>query len=282
MKIEPAISPRVDFLGPSGVGKTTLCQAVLEDLQAPWVGMAEARIRARNQAYRHVIPRLTPVRRVTTCLRQLLHIFTYLLLRGDQRPLFNNGKVDILEDDLFDRILQSHHGLIEALADDWFDPDMELPSRAKRYDEMLRWCREWLFTIHYAGPVSILADNSRLTRGMAEILSNPERPDAQQLGLDYLASPLSPQAIIHLTATPEEIVQRIKTREQAGGVRNSAHRGLNDEALLAYSCRRLQVNSAAVAFFATQELPTLEINASARHVENGLKVRAFLNEVIHA
>jgi hypothetical protein len=208
----------------------------------------------------------------------IAHGISHYLFKGIQTP-FGGRELDALQDELLLAFLADDHGLIEALIEHWHDPDVKLAPRTIRYDEMLKRIRDWLFIITYS-EAFILADNSRLTRGMSEMLSNPEFPAGTEMASRYLQSAFRPSGVIHMVAPEPLIIERIKTREQeTGGWRNPGHQDLDDVALTAYSLRRLEVNEHAMAFLRSNNVPTLQIDASSDLVDNVEKVQQFLTKI---
>jgi hypothetical protein len=269
---------RVDFLGPPGVGKSTLCEAVM--LATPeWVSLRQARALALDNVYKQ-IPSMPLCRRSKLFLRMMAHGFKQYLWRGIPRSFPETCPIDALRDGAFRAFIKDYHGLVEALSEHWFDPDMALPSRVQRYEEMVQWTRDWLFSLTFCGPVKILADNSRLTRGVSEILSNPDEPRAEEVAKEYIESPLQPSGIIHLVASTALMVERIKQREQStGGVRNPSHQGLSDAELRVYCQKRLEANERAMAFFHSRKIPFLRIESGEALSDNVRSVQAFLRDL---
>jgi hypothetical protein len=277
---------RVDFLGPPGIGKSTLCKRVVTaaaaretmSSDAKWLDIAQARKRAVKLAYRNEIPCIPVVRRPARFCRLIAHGISHYLFKGIQAP-FGGRELEALQDELLLAFLADDHGFIETLIEHWHDPDVKLAPRAIRYDEMLKCIRDWLFIITYS-EASILADNSRLTRGMSEMLSNPEFPDGVEMASAYLQSVFRPSGVVHMVAPEPLIIERIKMREQeTGGWRNPGHQDLDDVALTAYSLRRLEVNEHAMAFLRSNNVPTLQIDAASDLVDNVEKVQQFLTKI---
>lgn len=255
---------RVDFLGPPGVGKSTLCRAALADkrLADSWVSMVFATRIAELRAYHERADRMTTVQRCKLFGGLIRHGIKSYLVKGWRSPFICGRELDRIKDEELGDFLRNHHPLFEALAERWFDPDMPLPNKAARYCELARWTREWVFSMAWAGPVSILADNSRYTRGLAEftLSASTDSLQSDQVINSYTTSVLRPSAIVHIDANADLVVQRIKTRAGEGSV-NAAHEGLSDAELLAYTDKRLAVNRVAVEVFRSKGCPVLTLTA---------------------
>lgn len=277
---------RVDFLGPPGIGKSTLCKHVITaeagrdgiSRDARWLGIVQARKRAVKHAYQNEIPCIPVARRPARFCRLIAHGVSHYLFKGIQTP-FGGRELDALQDELLLAFLADDHGLIEALIEHWHDPDVKLAPRTIRYDKMLKRIRDWLFIITYS-EAFILADNSRLTRGMSEMLSNPEFPAGTEIASRYLQSAFRPSGVIHMVASESLIIDRIKTREQETvGRRNPGHQDLDDTALSIYCQRRLKVNEQAMEFLRSNNVPTLQVDAASDILDNVGKVQQFLTKV---
>lgn len=276
---------RVDFLGPPGVGKSTLCQAVLSDgdreyretaPNAKWVSISQARAMARQRVFGHLVPVMPITERIMSFLRLLRHGAKSFLFDGHLLP-FPTNPISCVEEGLLTRFLEDSHSCFEALAEQWFDPDMVMPSKALRYSELLAWTKDWLFLTSQCGNVRILADNSRFTRGFAELLSNADCPERRSLAEDYLSSAMAPDGVIHLDGDPDLVLSRIHQREQTRNWRNEAHLELSDRQLINYTSRRNRINSTAVEFFRSRGVAVVSLEASMSLNENTKKVREFLD-----
>ena len=272
---------RVDFLGPPGVGKSTLCRIALADhkIAASWISMPSAQHLAERRAYRLRGERLTIVQRMRLFIGLLRHGMQNYLVQGRRSPFVCGRELDRLKDEVLNEFLQNEHILFDAMAEQWFDPDMPLPCRGARFHEMSRWTREWAFTMAFSGPVSILADNSRYTRGLAEFTSTTTlgKSDIDQLICSYAESVLRPSGIIHIDADADLIVKRIKSRANDGSL-NSAHEGLSTAALLAYTDKRLAVNRVAVDAFRSIGVPVLSLRAGLQADRQVSEIATFLRK----
>ena len=274
---------RVDFLGPPGVGKSRLCKSALGDTcisRRGWVGIDETRVLAENNVYRHSLQSMQFLGRIRLFMALLRYGTRNYLIRGQRRPFVSSRKLERIQISGLHRFLEDFGPLFEAMVEQWFDPDMKLPCRAVRYDDLLHWTRDWLFLVNWSGPVLFLADNSRFTRGVSELLSNVRHDPSrrEELAGLYLASPLGPQGIVHIDAASDLVLERIRDREQKkDGWRNTAHRGLSDGELLSYSDRRSHVNARAVRFFRSQGVAVLSLCGDSPLEEKTAELREFLS-----
>lgn len=225
------VGARVTCLGPPAVGKSTLCRAVVA--QSPsWLTVEEAT--------RMAVANSDTGSRLRRTVRRLLH-----------------QRLDLcrIKERLLSQFLERHHQLVSSVVDRWFEPEMQLPPLAIRYRELLLWCRDWLFWHEYARGANVLADNCRMTRGVAEC------GDAEIVRC-FCASSIAPTAVVHLEAEPELILHRIRERAERTNQMHPGHVGRDDAGLREYTARRLRVNAAAVAEFRRLGVPVLTVDAA--------------------
>ncbi|WP_339908583.1 hypothetical protein [Symmachiella dynata] len=205
------------------------------------------------------------------------------MYRGHKKP-FSLTDLEELKKDLLKTFLEQHQHLFVSVTENWFDPDMAIPPLASRYDEMLSWTKEWLFSNTCAGPLRILADNCRFTRGVAELLSSQDYGTTASniaAAKSFIFSSVGPCGIIHVEAEAGAIVKRIKRREQeTNGFRHPGHRNLSDRQLAAYSAKRNNVNSTAIAVFRDQGIPVITICGTTPLDENVKTAEVFLRDVV--
>jgi len=262
---------RIDFLGPPGVGKTTLIKSALASVRN--AGRSAARncftdmdqalaIAARNCS------RLAPRGRIGTgCFRSANghgRSFWYRVIRLLSRRLANECVSLQKMEDVRD-FVRKHASVVHVLVSEWFDPALRFEPLAARYYDFFEWIRPWIIATKYATDKIILADNSRFTKGIAWLLNSDKLVEAAggicavQACFQSIAGP---SAVVCLNADPREIVSRVRYRQEHGFV-HPAHRDQDDEGIMAYTATWLSVNARATAVFRRWGVPTLVLDANA-------------------
>lgn len=276
------LSFRIDLLGSPAAGKTTLCNELLSkahtDLSMRWVSIQEAKTRATQHAINTVLPQRS--------LRQRLSMFNHAL-----NLVTRNGYADVylpyhpscslekLKELLMESFSEIHHPMLEALAEQWHDPDTSTPPRFERFNKVRNWVRELLFVSTFTGDTKILADNARLTKGMAELLSNKNVNNAQQIVSSYCKSPLAPRGVIHLSGNPETILNMSLHRQKQSGEINPGHSSRSSEEIIRYTKIKNSVNELAVDFFKQEKIAILHLNSETDLRTNTDLTFEFLNKV---
>lgn len=285
----PEVALRVDFLGPPAVGKTSLCSAFLtsgegsigsDTQQVKWMSIDQALELAARNVFRCAENRMSWGRRAVMFAALMRHGVKQFVLKG-YRKSFELTDLQRVKCQLFEKFLSGHNQLLEVLSDQWFDPEAEMPPLTLRHYEMSKWVMNWLLATHLSGPVQILADNSRLTRGVSELLmndrySNEVRESALR---EYLWSSLRPGGVVHLDGSASLVLERARERKLKGNGEHSAHRGLSDQELIEYNQRRSEVNRNAVTEFRSLGIPVITLSASAETSENLDRMSQFLERV---
>jgi hypothetical protein len=256
------LSIRVDLLGPPAAGKSTLCGKVFASQQtkSKWLGMEEAKAIATQSAIMNAMPAISLKRR-------LIKIF-HLLSRCDSIRCAENFadchspfSLPLLKDKLMETFTTFHDSFLEALAEQWHDPDTEMPPRFERFNKVRKWVSELLFITTFLGESKLLADNARLTKGMSELLSNRDVKDAEKIVSHYCRSPLAPSGIIHLAGNPKTIVERSQQRLSSSGTVNPGHSSKSGEEIALYTDKRNAANKRAVRFFEQEKIAVLNLSA---------------------
>lgn len=276
----------VHFLGTPGVGKTTLIRATLNASAPggrstsggyPWISHEKAWVLAvRNFAREANYPRLE-----ATGLLRGSKAVVRAVLRPLKRVIGHDPVTEAFigfQRRAVSEFLGTHDLVFSALAAYWFEPEISPPPLAVRYWELAQYVGQWLFVVAYARSVGVLADNTRLTRGTAELLANPtfsEVRDNMDRMRSFCLSELGPRGIVHLDADPEAVLERVRTRA-VGGFLHAAHRGRSDEAILGYTRRRNEVNRRAVGVFSSWGIPVVTIDGSKPIATNVEAVHTFL------
>ena len=119
---------RVDFLGPPGVGKSTLCNAVLRQCSesgkveggGDWISMARAIKTAEERAWHVHGVRIGLKRRPVVLAKILKYCFVDLLSKGEVVPPALCFKADVVKNHAFYDFLEQNHQFVSALAESWF------------------------------------------------------------------------------------------------------------------------------------------------------------------
>lgn len=262
---------RIDFLGPPGVGKTTLIQSALALVRNTgrsagsryFTDMDRALAIAARNCLR--LARGSPIgtgylRSPNGCARS----FWYVLIRLLSRGLVNRSASVPKTEDLRD-FVRNHASVVHVLVSEWFDPALRSEPLAARYYDFFEWLGPWIIATKYAPDKIILADNSRFTKGIAWLLNSEKLVEAAG-GISAVQSCFQsiagPSAVVCLNADPKEIVSRVRHRKQHGFV-HPAHRDQDDEGIMAYTETWLSVNARAITVFRRWGVPTLVLNANA-------------------
>lgn len=283
------VALRVDLLGPPAVGKTSLCRAFLagsaaslgsDTQQWQWMSIGQACDLAARNVYRSAENRMPIGRRAAMFAALMRHGLKQFVLKG-YRQSFELTDLQRVKVRLFDKFLSEHSELMEVISDQWFDPEAEMPPLTLRYYEMSKWAMNWLLATHLSGRVQILADNSRLTRGVSELLMNDRYSDEVRESVlrEYISSSLRPGGVVHVDGSGSLVLERARERKQKGNGEHPAHRGLSDSELVRYSQRRSEVNRNAVKKLRSLGVPVLTLSASVAVSENLIIMSQFLEEV---
>jgi len=245
--------------------------------------MELAQCLAEQNALRHGVPMMRLSGRAKIYLRMLRHGMENYIWHGYRRP-FKLPELATLQEMLLVKFLEEHQASFVAVAEQWFEPDMCLPPLPMRYNELLHWTKIWLFSNKWAWPARILADNSRFTRGIAELISNDEYGTVDgnsAAAIDFCLSPMCPGGIVHIEADSDVILKRILSRQlETNGWRHPGHRNLTDKEILAYTEKRKERNASAVRFFRAQGVVVMTLSASTPINENVEMVQRFLDSVM--
>jgi shikimate kinase len=269
----------VDLLGPPAAGKSTLCKAIFdtlhEDSMNGWIDLSEAKQRAIRHAFSKAIPKPTARTRVFELIRAIKNFLTAQDGNLEAIPYFSSN-FDYLRERMMESFATSHHCFLEALAEQWHDPDTPLPPKFERFHLVRQWIKELLFITSFVGDTKVIADNARLTKGMAELLSNPRFQNAQKIVSEYCQSPMAPTGIIHLAASVETVNQRFKQRHKESGRLNPGHDSRSQTEIATYTARKNSVNEHAIGFFESQGIAVLNLTAESELRMNVSQVISFL------
>lgn len=277
---------RVDMLGAPGVGKSTLLltaaqRGVLKCVpgrQDGWLTFDAAARLAERSAEKSA--RMYDPRCVRKGLPGAIRAWARRLLMGIRTGREETSDIHELGRELIVGFLREHEAFFLAIVSLWFEPEMPLPPQSVRFAELLFWTTEWLFVLKYARGYRILADNARLTRGLAELLSKSEwttQPRIAEGISRFCQSGTGPAGVVHMTAPPELVLERVKKREaDCGGWRHPGHCGLCDDEIISYTKRRNEVNARAVQFLASLGTPVLTIDGSEPLERNVGLLEGFL------
>jgi hypothetical protein len=146
------LSIRVDLLGPPAAGKSTLCGKVFASQQtkSKWLAMEEAKAIATQNAIMNAMPAIS--------LKRRLIKISHLLSRSDSIRFAENFadchspfSLPLLKDKLMETFTTFHDSFLEALAEQWHDPDTEMPPRFERFNKVRKWVSELLFVTTFLG-----------------------------------------------------------------------------------------------------------------------------------
>ena len=270
---------RVDLLGPPAAGKSTLCRTTFDLLdsgkKSDWVDLPVAKQMAVQHAFKHAIPKQTAWMRASELARMIRDT---VLPNNTNRAvnLYSARALNLLQEQIMESFSESHHDFMEALAEQWHDPDTPLPTRLERFNQVHHWIKDLLFISCFVGDAKLLADNARLTKGMAELLSNPRISNAEQIVTQYCESPLAPTGIIHLSARSETVHQHSKQREKESGRINPGHRSRSLSEVARYTERKNEVNEHAIHFYQKSGIAVLNLTAETDMRINANQVVDFL------
>ena len=278
-----SLSTRVDLLGPPAAGKSTLCHEVLKKIRSEsnlqWVDIQEAKRLATHHVIQNVIPRIPIQQRVTQFIRRKIPLKD--LYDADNHPAcYSGASIEKFKERLMEAFSELHHSFLEALAEQWHDPDTTIPPRFERFNQVRIWIRELLFLATFVGDARILADNARLTKGMAELLSNRSIHNADQIVAGYCRSSLAPKGIIHISGKPETILTRSRQRREQTGETNPGHESRSPAEISHYTDTRNSVNKLAVDFFKKENIAILQLTAEADMQTNRNLAIDFLNQFV--
>ena len=279
----------VHFLGAAGVGKSSLIRALLSEWARgrpssseglSWIGFEEA----RQLAIRNFSRELCAAHRASNGAVQRARVLVRALAAPLKRALGADPVREALksfERDAVSQFLGAHDAVFRALAEHWFDPEIKPPPLAVRYWQLAQHVAQWLLVVAYAGSVGVLGDNTRLTKGCAELLGNANfvRVEDNVARLRRLClSDLWPRAVVHLEATPEVVLDRVH-RRAVEGFMHPAHTGRSDDEIVAYTRRRSEAARQAVRCFSSWGIPVITLDAARPIAANVPLVVSFLGQL---
>lgn len=279
----------VHFLGAPGVGKSSLIRATLSECGRGgpsaskglcWIGFQEA----RQLAIRNFSRELCAAHGAPNGVFQRGRVLVRALAAPLKRALGEDPVREALkrfERDAVSQFLGAHDAVFRALAEYWFDPEITPPPLPVRYWQLAQHVAEWLLVVAYAGSCGVLGDNTRLTKGCAELLANASfvRVEENVARLRRLClSELFPRAVVYLEASPEVVLHRIHGRAVEGGM-HQAHRGRSDDEIVAYTRRRTEAARQAIRCFSSWGIPVITLDAASPIAANVRLVGSLLREL---
>lgn len=149
--------------------------------------------------------------------------------------------------------------------------------RAMGYYHFITSLRRLAFLVQWAGDVTVLFDES-LSQKVYAVM--PWDRDNEDLARRYFEQMPAPAGLVHLAATPELVVQRIRERETQTGKLIPGHRGLDDEALRQQTDVSIHFSCIGAEVLRQRRVPVLALDAARDAAANALDVLDFIGSVV--
>ncbi|KRA80546.1 hypothetical protein [Altererythrobacter sp. Root672] len=248
----PGAERQVEFVGPPGVGKSAIYHAVRDRLgsQSIYRTAQEGRFLAAKASLGKVSPLRRPAYRAVFQLPRVGEFYARRLAVASS-------------EDTLRQALQLQGAFLECcseLAQTGFGDPL---ARFSRLPIMLDELRDLHLWTRLPGNVQVLQPDGLVQKGW---VSAPQSREA------YFSSVPKPGAVVVVTASPDVIVDRLRTR----GRRIHAHVGLSDSELHAASVQAAETFALATELLRRRGVPVFEVDGEAPLSESTERVAELL------
>lgn len=255
----------VEFLGPSGVGKTFLYQKLME------VNQRERNYKTLPEAYIEAASNCTISAgfNVNYFLRMLMQSPLKFKKRGiANHILHSQNKTELLPSSMY---TLSFKILLSYLAN---EPEPVIVQ--KRINAFMRRIKQMSLLKQYINPSKLVVVDEGLIHyhhGLHPRIL--KQYSEKEIFNDYV---FSPKAIISCELPANDVYERALKRKQSG-VNTFSHRNLSDSQLKDYVFKNVEEYTNKIEFFQSLNIPVLKVNTNLPWKANIILINDFLNSL---
>jgi len=261
---------RIEFIGASGVGKTTLLKHLLDE-RAPedkWLTNIEFKIQ---------LARKLKIASPIVSKRNLMILKLRLNLLKDKHPGISNYLLKPYEDSAIEHNVEPYHGFLDLITKNLSGSDNL--SAAKK----IKLMEYWFARIKTVALFDYFDQNSIVVFDESIIHNNPGTSDlkAYRKMLDSrpdFASIINPLAVVFCRLSPEENHKRQIKRKEKNNLQGSPEALLVDNLSKAQCIRRLEESKRKADVMEKVGVPVYEVNMAESPAHNAKRIIKFIRQ----